>query len=330
MHTTKKVGFFLIVFVLVSQISVNLARPSRGNKRNRGRDNKAKRTWPDSAGPIVTDTKVESDNIFASAADLDAASELNELEIQQGTEASMKTPPTKWLDLERTMPSTLSAPINSDIILECNAVGSPPPQVYWLKDGKPVEHMSPLDLDRFANQVFGWDLVKRGGMGKEDFAMANVKSKLPLKCLKPADVGEYTCIAENEGKQLIATTLVSIDDSLSTDLRPECLAQYTKKGKKIQPAFIMTYEYLHMETIGNDVVLRCQVGGRPYPQVSWTDFEGKVIGQGKKFKITESGNLVIRNLSWREMGEYTCRAANEFGSESAATFLYPLLRESSR
>jgi len=42
-------------------------------------------------------------------------------------------------------------------------------------------------------------------------------------------------------------------------------------------------------------------------------------------QITESGSLVIRNLTWREMGEYTCRAANEFGSESAATFLYPLL-----
>jgi len=57
--------------------------------------------------------------------------------------------------------------------------------------------MSPLDIDRFAiaNQVFGIG----GGIGmakQEDFAMANVKSKLPLKCLKPEDVGVYTCIAE--------------------------------------------------------------------------------------------------------------------------------------
>jgi hypothetical protein len=34
---------------------------------------------------------------------------------------------------------------------------------------------------------------------------------------------------------------------------------------------------------------------------------------------------VINNLSWKEMGEYTCRAENELGSDAGATFLYPLL-----
>ncbi len=42
-------------------------------------------------------------------------------------------------------------------------------------------------------------------------------------------------------------------------------------------------------------------------------------------QITDSGDLFIKNLTWREMGEYTCRVENDYGSDSASTFLYPLL-----
>lgn len=168
----------------------------------------------------------------------------------------IKTIPARWLELDKTLPEVVSAPMNSDLTLECVAVGSPPPRVYWLKDGKPMDHVSesvdghtlcllrslnasqadlhvgiaryflscqiaqfhfislvlqmmPYGLD-FSNQVYGWGSpVKRDEGG--DFSMANVKSKLPLRCLRPEDQGEYSCVAENEGRQLIATTTLAVE-----------------------------------------------------------------------------------------------------------------------
>lgn len=51
----------------------------------------------------------------------------------------------------------------------------------------------------------------------------------------------------------------------------------------------MSYEYLRMETIGNDAMLTCQAGGKPRPRISWVDFEGRPIPTGgKKFKVSIS------------------------------------------
>jgi len=36
------------------------------------------------------------------------------------------------------------------------------------------------------------------------------------------------------------------------------------------------------------------------------------------------GDLVIRKVSWGEMGEFTCVAANPLGTDTQSTFLYPL------
>lgn len=39
-------------------------------------------------------------------------------------------------------------------------------------------------------------------------------------------------------------------------------------------------------------------------------------------QVTDAGNLVIKNLSWREMGEYTCRAENAFGVCMHTSYLF--------
>lgn len=40
--------------------------------------------------------------------------------------------------------------------------------------------------------------------------MANVKSRLPIKCAQPEDQAHYTCVAVNRGKQVSATTLLTV------------------------------------------------------------------------------------------------------------------------
>jgi immunoglobulin I-set domain protein len=40
-----------------------------------------------------------------------------------------------------------------------------------------------------------------------------------------------------------------------------------------------------METIGNDIILTCRAGGRPKPTITWMDYEGNEIVNGKKFWV---------------------------------------------
>lgn len=74
--------------------------------------------------------------------------------------------------------------------------------------------MAPYGMEQMTNHVFGWDNVlkkRNGGESGRDFSMANVKAKLPLRCLRPEDQGEYTCFAENDGRQLVASTILTVD-----------------------------------------------------------------------------------------------------------------------
>lgn len=63
------------------------------------------------------------------------------VDLNDADKDSEKAPPNKWLELERTLPAVVNTHVNADLTLECVAVGSPPPRVYWLKDDKHVSSL---------------------------------------------------------------------------------------------------------------------------------------------------------------------------------------------
>ena len=80
-----------------------------------------------------------------------------------------------------------------------------------------------------------------------------------------------------------------------------------------------------LELIGSDVQLLCRAGGHPAPTTSWIGPEDNKITNSDKFKILENGDLIIRDLSWDDMGNYECVAQNQLGSDRTTLFLYPTL-----
>ena len=50
------------------------------------------------------------------------------------------------------------------------------------------------------------------------FVMAKVKSKLPLQCIRPEDEATYTCVADNNGRQVVASTVVVIEGMFFNNL----------------------------------------------------------------------------------------------------------------
>lgn len=51
---------------------------------------------------------------------------------------------TMWLEIGKDFVETKQITLNSDGELECEAVGSPPPKIFWLKNGMPIESVRSL------------------------------------------------------------------------------------------------------------------------------------------------------------------------------------------
>ena len=77
---------------------------------------------------------------------------------------------------------------------------------------------------------------------------------------------------------------------------------------------------------GDSVVLPCRVSRPDEAMVTWTESRGEAVTSEaeKRFEVTKAGDLQISEVSWEDMGQFTCTASNEAGVTSVHTFLYPL------
>lgn len=79
-----------------------------------------------------------------------------------------------------------------------------------------------------------------------------------------------------------------------------------------------------VEIMKNSLVLFCRSNLRK-PLASWTLPDGKQVGPEHrgKFTILESGDLLIKDLRWADMGSYVCTVSDDQSSDSISTFVYP-------
>lgn len=59
--------------------------------------------------------------------------------------------------------------------------------------------------------------------------------------------------------------------------------------------------------------------------VSWTLPDDKQVSmdQKDKYEILETGDLIIKDLNWADMGNYVCTVSDDQGSDSVSSFVYP-------
>lgn len=97
------------------------------------------------------------------------------------------------------------------------------------------------------------------------------------------------------------------------------------------PARIYFWTHTTLENIGTDGVIHCRAIGSPSPVITWygPSDEQLVLGAAAagadaKYRLLGSGDLLIRNVTFEDMGKYRCEAQNQHGSDSAdKMFLYP-------
>ena len=72
-----------------------------------------------------------------------------------------------------------------------------------------------------------------------------------------------------------------------------------------------------MEYIGSDSVLHCRATGYPKPSIKWYDSNDQLIlNDNHKYLVMANGDLLIRNVTFDDMGKYRCEARNSHGVDS--------------
>lgn len=133
---------------------------------------------------------------------------------------------------------------------------------------------------------------------------------------------DFTCVGRAGSKTDHATATVLGVASGKTHNLTELLAI---DGPK-KPRIVLFYTAI-FELMGSSVVLPCNTAGRPYPEIFWLDQDEEMINGNNegRVRVLPTGDLLITDLKWSDMGSYTCIARNPAGKDSIATFVYPVL-----
>ncbi|XP_063835483.1 neural/ectodermal development factor IMP-L2-like isoform X1 [Ostrinia nubilalis] len=212
------------------------------------------------------------------------------------------SPARRFLSLTKRPHATHAHAPGALLTLTCEALGAPAPSVRWFKNDAPVyehdtESIEQIDIN--------------------PTSLARVSSTLLVT--RTEDTDEYTCLASSGKKVVRASTIVYSTAGVTPDKTER------SKLQPFAPRILVTYKAF-VDTIGNSIVLPCKAKGHPRPRVTWKDNNGTFVTRDtKRMKVLRSGELVISSLLWSDMGEWTCQAANIFGTKTASTFLYPAL-----
>ncbi|XP_054167055.1 zwei Ig domain protein zig-4-like [Oppia nitens] len=242
-----------------------------------------------------------------------------ELNLDKSTKSN-KSYRNPYLRLREVPESEITATETSTHILQCEAGGTPTPTIHWLKNGNKIDQGDTGSYDDDD------DNIKKG-----ELSLSMTRSRLFLDCVHPKDEAIYTCVASSPANRVSAETHLKVIPNLRTsnDLINEDnnIAKCLTKKSYGSPARIHMWTHNILELIGSDVQLLCRASGTPTPTISWVGPEDNTLTNSEKYKILENGDLVIRDLSWDDMGNYMCVADNQHGSDRTTLFLYPTLPE---
>ncbi|XP_035660910.1 myosin light chain kinase, smooth muscle-like [Branchiostoma floridae] len=200
--------------------------------------------------------------------------------------------------------------------LTCEVSGLPPPTVEWQKDGKTVHKDRRVKMKKEGN-VFRLDITAALSTDSGCYtalasnARGSVSRDVSIS-VKPLaeETTDYKTLLRRRpelsklGRQ--ASEGDASDEARSRSNTMEALLQAPVFSQVIADATV---------TEGQPVTFRCQLVGKPAPEVTWYANE-KEIKPSKFFQMTQEGDackLVIVEAFPEDAGKYTCWAQNEEG-----------------
>jgi hypothetical protein len=220
-----------------------------------------------------------------------------------------------YVSFSEAPPKFIEARQFGKVLLECAATGTPAPQIKWYKDGKPLHKDTKHKTKMFVHHglpLFRYGKDRLQSQPKIAGSLGQIKSKVSLDCLTEADAGIYECVISNGQEKKSAATEVRIASFQNTGCRHH----------RLKP-LIHQWSEMYMQTTGDDALLVCRAAG-PH-DIYWIGPNGQPVDtKSEKYQMTEQGDLIVRNLSFQDMGNFQCLVKNVNGSDMIETFVYPL------
>ncbi|KAL1506832.1 hypothetical protein ABEB36_006122 [Hypothenemus hampei] len=168
------------------------------------------------------------------------------------------------------------------IILNCQAEGTPTPEILWYKDANPVDPTTTI-----------------GNIG-----IFNDGTELRISNIRHEDIGDYTCIARNGEGQISHTARVIIAGGAVIMVPPTNIT--TQEGEKVQ------FKCEAKAQPGN-VTVKWFREGSPVKELAALE---------TRVTIRKDGSLIINPVIPEDSGQYLCEVSNGIGEpQSASAYL---------
>lgn len=204
----------------------------------------------------------------------------------------------KLPEFTKILPGQLKALVNNDIVLECVAMGSPRPDIIWLKDG-----------------------MRIGENEKRVISVMGSLCRLIIRNVTEHDNGRYTCTASNkEGRVSTFARLQTVSDpkifEADTNLKMKVETDMENVDEML-PQFTMRLRDRRVQCT-YPVRLICQAVSVPAPIVTWFKDGCKLIEDERIafFQEDQFSTLEISRTYLEDSGQYTATATNILGSIS--------------
>ncbi|XP_042898370.1 zwei Ig domain protein zig-3 [Parasteatoda tepidariorum] len=219
------------------------------------------------------------------------------------------------LRLHQRPPPVVRVKEGDSEFLECQAGGNPPPRIYWLKGGEMMSKINlqdELDIKAFEDSEVSGNKLQ----------ISSTTSRLYLDCLSMDDEGDYTCVAETAKLRESTSTRISVSSSDERKCHDKSIFGRAPR--------IHQWTKTMLENQGESTKIMCRADGVPMPSIKWYDPKEREIDadESGRYEVLPSGDLIIRNLKWSDMGNYVCVAENAHGVAQVEAFVYPANPES--
>ncbi|XP_026843967.1 protein turtle isoform X4 [Drosophila persimilis] len=194
--------------------------------------------------------------------------------------------------------------LGDSIILNCQADGTPTPEILWYKDANPVDPSPTVGI-------------------------FNDGTELRISTIRHEDIGEYTCIARNGEGQVSHTARVIIAGGavIMDKAAPDKHARTKSQANAINERFAIRVPPTNQTKLeGEKVIFSCEAKAMPgNVTVRWFR-EGspvrEVASLETRVTIRKDGSLIINPIKPDDSGQYLCEVTNGIGDpQSASAYL---------
>uniref|UniRef100_A0ABI8A9U9 Ig-like domain-containing protein n=1 Tax=Felis catus TaxID=9685 RepID=A0ABI8A9U9_FELCA len=122
---------------------------------------------------------------------------------------------------------------------------------------------------------------------------------LEVSGIIPSDGGRYQCMASNANGVTRASVWLLVREAPQVSIHTR--SQHFSQGVEVR--------------------IRCSALGYPTPHISWSR-EGHALQEDSRIRVDAQGTLIIQGVAPEDAGNYSCRAANEVGTDEETVTLY--------